>query len=141
MYTQEIVCPKCAKMTSVNVLEAGGGFFGKATTSTPCAHCKSTIHVAVNSEGKVTKIDYTSSGCLIATALYGSSTAPEVRRLRAFRDKQLDAFELGRLFIASYYRTSPGIAEFIQQHPSLKRPLKVILIAPIVRVIGLLFPE
>jgi hypothetical protein len=50
-------------------------------------------------------------GCYIATAVYGSYSAPEVRVLRRFRDETLARSLPGRLFIRAYYRVSPPIAE------------------------------
>ena len=45
--------------------------------------------------------------CYIATMAYGSYEAPEVIVLRKFRDHVLMKSKLGRLFIKSYYATSP----------------------------------
>jgi len=51
------------------------------------------------------------SCCYIATAVYGSYEAPEVRVLRRFRDEVLQNSSLGRLFISTYYKLSPPVAE------------------------------
>ena len=51
------------------------------------------------------------TGCYIATAIYGSYEAPEVRVLRKFRDEVLQQSFLGRLFITTYYQLSPPVAE------------------------------
>jgi hypothetical protein len=58
--------------------------------------------------------------CFIATAAYGTAMAEHVRILREFRDEYLLANPLGRAFVDLYYRTSPSIADFITEHPSLK---------------------
>ena len=50
-------------------------------------------------------------GCYIATAVYGSYDAPQVMTLRRFRDDTLRNNAFGRLFIRTYYRLSPPIAE------------------------------
>ena len=50
-------------------------------------------------------------GCYIATAVYGSYNAPETCTLRRFRDRFLDKFFLGRLFIKTYYSISPRLVE------------------------------
>ena len=50
-----------------------------------------------------------SSGCYIATAVYGSYNCPEVWTLRRFRDYYLDEHALGRLFIKCYYMLSPAL--------------------------------
>lgn len=48
-----------------------------------------------------------SSGCYVATAVYGSYDCPEVWTLRRFRDFTLDETWYGRLFIKVYYAISP----------------------------------
>lgn len=58
--------------------------------------------------------------CFIATAAYGSVLAPQVKLLRAFRDRFLMSGGLGRLFVDAYYRYSPPLAGFIARHDSLR---------------------
>ena len=48
-----------------------------------------------------------SSGCYVATCVYGSYDCPEVWTLRRFRDFCLDENVFGRLFIKIYYFISP----------------------------------
>jgi hypothetical protein len=67
-------------------------------------------------------------GCFIATAAYGSSLDNHVDTLRSFRDQYLETNPIGSAFVSLYYKVSPPMAEFINEHPALK---------PIVRV-GLL---
>ena len=50
-------------------------------------------------------------GCYIATMVYGSYDAPEVKVLRNFRDEVLLQSKSGKLFVKQYYRFSPGIVE------------------------------
>jgi len=52
-----------------------------------------------------------SSGCYIATCVYGSYDCPEVWTLRRFRDNELSSSWLGRCFIRIYYAVSPKIVE------------------------------
>jgi Divergent InlB B-repeat domain len=59
-------------------------------------------------------------GCFIATAAYGAPMAEEIGILREFRDEYLLTGTLGRALVGIYYRVSPPIAEFIDEHPSLK---------------------
>lgn len=54
-------------------------------------------------------------GCYIATAVYGSYSAPPVRTLRRFRDETLVASLAGRAAIRSYYWASPGAARHFRQ--------------------------
>jgi chaperone required for assembly of F1-ATPase len=59
-------------------------------------------------------------GCFIATAAYGTPMAEEIQILREFRDDYLLTNPVGQAFVDFYYRTSPPIAQFISEHPSLK---------------------
>ena len=48
-------------------------------------------------------------GCYVATAVYGSYDCPQVWTLRRYRDNMLASTWYGRLFIKTYYATSPTI--------------------------------
>jgi hypothetical protein len=48
--------------------------------------------------------------CYIATAVYGDADAPQVERLRRFRDEKLNTNRLGRHICAFYYKVSPSLA-------------------------------
>ena len=52
-----------------------------------------------------------SSGCYIATCVYGSYDCPEVWTLRRYRDNKLSNSWFGRRFIQIYYAVSPKIVE------------------------------
>jgi outer membrane protein assembly factor BamB len=63
----------------------------------------------------------TSDGmCFIATAAYGTAMAEEIEVLREFRDEYLMTNPVGKALVDIYYRVSPSMAEFINEHPSLK---------------------
>ena len=51
----------------------------------------------------------TSSGCYVATAVYGSYDCPQVWTLRRYRDYTLAETWYGRLFIHTYYAVSPTL--------------------------------
>lgn len=53
-----------------------------------------------------------SSGCYVATAVYGSYDCPEVWTLRRYRDNQLAKTWYGRLFIHTYYAISPTLVRW-----------------------------
>jgi predicted Zn-dependent protease len=59
-------------------------------------------------------------GCFIATAAFGSYMHKDVMALRLFRDDVLMKSGPGRLFVETYYRTSPPIAAFIAGNPALR---------------------
>lgn len=75
------------------------------------------------------------SNCFIATASYGTPMAKEVIMLSQFRDEYLLNNALGKLFITTYYKTSPKIASFISKHPHLKSLVRWSL-KPMVKVTG-----
>ncbi|GEM_PF-941027 len=58
--------------------------------------------------------------CFIATAAYGSSTEPQVKLLREFRDRFLMTNPVGRAFVNLYYHLSPSLARFIAGHEGLR---------------------
>ena len=65
------------------------------------------------------------SGCFIATAAYGSYLDSHVDTLRNFRDQYLMTNPVGRSLVYLYYELSPPVAEFIQEHPTLKPFVRV----------------
>ena len=66
-------------------------------------------------------------GCYIATAVYGSYDAPEVRTLRRFRDETLKKSAAGRMFIRIYYRFSPPIAQRLKHATKVNRLVRRML--------------
>jgi len=71
-------------------------------------------------------------GCFIATAAYGTSTAPQLDLLRDFRDVVLLKSTVGSQFVSLYYRLSPPIADFIAGHEAVRTLVRELLIDPIV---------
>jgi hypothetical protein len=59
-------------------------------------------------------------GCFIATAAYGSYMDSHVETLRSFRDGRMESNAVGSAFVSAYYRLSPPVADFIDDHPVLK---------------------
>jgi len=78
-----------------------------------------------------------SSGCFIATASFGSPMAGEVNILRDFRDIYLLSNPMGKLFVSTYYKYSPKVADFIARHDFLKTAVRTTLY-PIVKSCGIL---
>jgi len=81
------------------------------------------------------QVEQKSSGCFIATAVYGSPLAQEVVILRSFRDKVMAKSPLGKVFITGYYRFSPFYARLISQSETLKKLIRVTTIDPLVRLV------
>jgi peptide/nickel transport system substrate-binding protein len=71
------------------------------------------------------------SGCLIATATYGSELSPQVQFLRRFRDNKVLTTFAGSNFMtvfnSFYYSFSPYVASIISGNENLRGILKVIL--------------
>ncbi len=64
--------------------------------------------------------EWVAKHCVIASAAYGDPSHPDVKMLREFRDHYLMKSPLGRSLVELYYRYSPLMARFIEQHPDLK---------------------
>ncbi len=62
----------------------------------------------------------TSKPCCTTTAAFGTPMAREIGILREFRDEYLLTNPVGTVLADLYYGTSPPLAEFITEHPSLK---------------------
>jgi hypothetical protein len=65
--------------------------------------------------------------CFVATAVFASLDAPEVEKLRLFRDRHLMKTPWGRAFTAWYYEAGPAMAAIVDKRPGLKTPLRILL--------------
>jgi hypothetical protein len=61
--------------------------------------------------------------CFIATAAF-EYHSPEVQALSEFRDAYLLKSRAGRLFVKTYYRLSPSIAQILDKYPLLRPPVR-----------------
>ena len=72
--------------------------------------------------------------CFIATAAFGTESAPEVKSLQEFRDNVLRRTRWGdRLFedfSKHYYRISPSIADEMRRDPELRRVVRWAIVEP-----------
>ena len=79
-----------------------------------------------NTSGAATN-NRSGGGCYIATAVYGSYDAPQVRTLRLYRDDQLSRKLAGRLLIRTYYAVSPLLARHFARPSFLNRVARKLL--------------
>jgi len=81
------------------------------------------------------------SGCLIATATFGSELAPQVQQLRELRDNTLLKTSSGSSFMTGfnqiYYSFSPTIANWERQNPIFKEVVKI-AITPLLTSLSIL---
>lgn len=82
----------------------------------------------------------TQSGCLIATAAFGSELAPQVQALRGFRDgvalKTMAGSSFMSVFNSAYYSFSPQVADYEREQPWLKGIVRV-SVYPLLGILGL----
>lgn len=81
------------------------------------------------------------SGCLIATASFGSELSPQVQMLRETRDNILFQTRSGTTFMAAfnqfYYTFSPTVAEWERQNAIFKEIVKT-TITPLIATLSIL---
>jgi hypothetical protein len=81
------------------------------------------------------------SGCLIATATYGTELAPQVQQLRELRENTLLTTNSGTTFLSAfnnvYYSFSPTVADWERQNPVFKELVKV-TVTPMLSTLSLL---
>lgn len=68
-----------------------------------------------------------SGNCFIASIAFESRNDPTLIILRAFRNQILAQHSLGKAFIRTYYRWSPGLANHLQHSSSVKMVLRRVL--------------
>ena len=82
----------------------------------------------------------TQSGCLIATAAFGSELAPQVQELRAFRDGIAMQTFAGANFMTSfnswYYSFSPAVADYERKSPVFQSMVRA-AIYPLIGILDL----
>lgn len=115
MYTQEIACPNCGRLTAVNFLDKQG------STTTPCVHCATRITVRTNSDGEVVAIEHAQGGCYVVTACLANRGPLEqdgdLTVIKHFRDTYVAKLESGAVLLNSYYERAPALVAAINTHP------------------------
>ena len=80
---------------------------------------KDVVNSAYSNEASATTLEE-EYACFIATAAYGSYLDSHVETLRDFRDSYMVTNPVGSALVSAYYKVSPPVAEFIDDHPALK---------------------
>lgn len=79
------------------------------------------------------------SGCLIATAAFGSELTPQVQYLRNFRENYILSTNAGSAFMNTfntvYYSFSPQVADYEREQPWLQQTVKT-AIYPLFGILG-----
>ncbi|MFO8143875.1 MAG: CFI-box-CTERM domain-containing protein [Dehalococcoidales bacterium] len=75
------------------------------------------------------------SQCFIVTAVYGSPLAREVDTMKLFRDDFLLSFNLGRLFVKTYYTIGPSLARYISGRVYLRSFLRKFILSLVVKAV------
>ena len=71
--------------------------------------------------------NHTSSGCFVATCVYGSYDCPQVWILRRYRDYYLDEKWWGKVFIKFYYAVSPFVVKMFGKTSLFNKVSRTIL--------------
>ena len=125
-------CPNCGKSEfffpneSLTCLACRKGF-----SSWKCENC-ATVNPVANT---LFLLRQKPKGCFVATACYGAPDAPEVIRLRDFRDRVLSRSRFGRWLIGSYYTVAPPIADWTSRSSRRRTLMRALFIAPVLTVL------
>lgn len=99
-----------------------------------------TVVLQASGPGLSSPDDQPQSGCLIATAAFGSELAPQVQQLRLFRDGIALKTHAGSSFMSVfntwYYSFSPSVADYERQAPWLQSTVRI-LIHPLLGILAL----
>ena len=83
--------------------------------------------LVANAHAANQSLNNSSSGCYIATMVYGSYDSPEVLALRNFRDQNLIPYASGRFFVKIYYFLSPVFVRLTKDIQFIHYPIRFIL--------------
>ena len=102
-----------------------------STTETTTTSYSPTVTITSTTTTVTTFLPIQLRPCLIASAAYGSSLAPEVQSLRSFRNERVLSTFAGsqfmKVFNAFYYSFSPTIASMITTSPALTAAMRAFL--------------
>ena len=100
----QYACPHCREKFNVQKYQ-----YGDYT----CPDCSSSVRY--DSDGFSRATVAASSGCFIATAVYGDYDHENVLIFRKFRDTALLTNPIGRRLVGAYYALSPKLASYIDK--------------------------
>ncbi len=125
------------KIPSSSVL---GSYEIIANTDVGGTAVKEVVKVTFGSEPTI-DMSKSKSGCLIATASFGSELAPQVQQLRETRDNILFKTQSGTAFMTAfnqfYYSFSPTVANWERENPVFKEIVKT-AITPLITTLSIL---
>ncbi len=156
-YLIKLECVKCDKLQSVRICpncEYKIGFYrvgySKGVAGLFCTRCDQGFTswkcTSCGTNNPVSKTAVTSKkiyddDCFIATAVYGSYSAPEVITLRKFRDEMLLSSVIGQLLVKFYYQISPPVAHFLNKNNRLNNIARNCILTPFVKLIAIKFSK
>lgn len=94
------------------------------------------VRAAFATSPMVARAPRSGGGCYIATSVYGSYEAPEVRTLRRWRDERLMRSVMGRGLVRFYYATSPCLVRAVGGRRWFRVPMRGALDAFVRRLEG-----
>ena len=104
--------PNARKIAKL-LLDAGADATVATTAGVATYNNKTDPEIAAMIQAKFPTLEKgKSSGCYVATAVYGSYDCPQVWTLRRFRDYTLAETWYGRAFIRTYYAISPTLVKW-----------------------------
>jgi hypothetical protein len=75
------------------------------------------------------------NACFVSTAVSGTGTASQLNIMRDFRDQVLLENTSGSRFVATYYRVSPPVADFIAKRDLLRAVVREMLVDPMLSLL------
>ena len=135
-FAEELIVDQMNQNLQLDPSDTSQNAPSKGAEQIPCKECGSLIYLATakTNEGLCWKCvnSKPKEGCFVATACFGNYYAPEVIKLRRFRDSVIQQNSFGRLFVRLYYACSPSVADFIGRSVFLRRATRVLLLRPLV---------
>ncbi|MBM3904216.1 MAG: hypothetical protein FJ357_03645 [Thaumarchaeota archaeon] len=129
-----VECPLGEELVNGKCVETGEPVEPTPINCGPGTHAENGICVPDAKTGE-------KSGCLIATAAFGTELAPQVQLLREVRDGTLYSTGAGTTFMAGfnefYYAFSPAVADLERQSPLFKEVVKT-AITPMLSTMSIL---